>query len=53
MSDDNNTALAAPPGPLDVLQSMGGEFMDAMDRKDRKGIMSALEAIVLSCRGKE
>lgn len=37
----------------ELKHAMGGEFMSAMERKDRKGIMSALEAIVLSCRGKE
>ena len=37
MSDDNNTALAAPPGPLDVLQSMGGEFMDALAHPGHEG----------------
>lgn len=37
----------------ELNSALGGEFVDAMERKDRKGIMSALEAIVLSCRGKE
>lgn len=33
--------------------ALGGELMSALERKDRSGIMSALEAIVLSCRDKE
>lgn len=37
----------------DLKHAMGGEFMSALERKDRKGIMSALEAIILSSRGKE
>lgn len=37
----------------DLRHAMGGEFMSALERKDYKGVMSALEAIVLSCKGKE
>jgi hypothetical protein len=37
----------------ELKHAMGGELMDALERKDRKGIMSAMEAIVLSCRGKD
>ena len=32
---------------------MGGELMDSLEKKDRKGIMKAMEAIVLSIKGRE
>lgn len=35
----------------ELKQVMGDEFMSAIERKDKKAIMSTLEAIVLSCRG--
>ena len=37
----------------ELKQVMGDELMGALERKDRKAIMSTLEAIVLSCRGRE
>lgn len=52
-AEGGEVADGEPEMDEELKHAMGGEFMDAMDRKDRKGIMSALEAIVLSCRGKE
>jgi hypothetical protein len=51
-AEGGEVADGEPEMEDDLKHAMGGEFMDAMERKDRKGIMSALEAIVLSCRGK-
>jgi hypothetical protein len=52
-AEGGEVADGEPEMDEELKHAMGGEFMDAMERKDRKGIMSALEAIVLSCRGKE
>lgn len=37
----------------ELHHAIGGELMDALERKDKKGIMSALEAAVMSCMNKE
>lgn len=37
----------------DLHDAMGSEYMGALERKDRKGIMQAIEAIVLSMKHKE
>lgn len=37
----------------ELHEAMGGELMDALERKDKKGIMSALEAAIMQCMGKE
>ena len=39
-------------GEHELRHAMGGELMDALDRKDHKGIMDALEACVLSIKGR-
>lgn len=39
-------------GDEELNHAMGHEFLDACERKDKKGIMSVLHAIVLSCRNK-
>ena len=39
-------------GEHELRHAMGGELMDALDRKDKKGIMDALEACVLSIKGR-
>lgn len=50
-------ALEDPMQPNDMdneLQdAMGSEFLDALERKDRKGILNSIEAIVLSMKDKE
>jgi hypothetical protein len=52
-AEGGEVADGEPEMEDELKHAMGGEFMDALERKDRKGIMSSLEAIVLSCRGKE
>jgi hypothetical protein len=37
----------------EIKNMMGDELMAAIDAKDRKGIMEAIEAIVLSCKGRD
>ena len=39
-------------GEHELRHAMSGELMDALDRKDHKGIMDALEACVLSIKGR-
>lgn len=39
-------------GHEELRHTMGGELMDALERKDKKGIMDALEAVVLSIKGR-
>lgn len=52
-AEGGEVADGEPEMEDELKHAMGGELMDALERKDRKGIMSSLEAIVLSCRGKE
>ena len=33
----------------ELHHAIGGEFMDALEKKDKKGIMSALTAAVMQC----
>lgn len=37
----------------ELHHAIGGELMDALERKDKKGIMSALHAAVMSCMSEE
>lgn len=38
---------------MELHHAIGGELMDALERKDKKGIMSALEAAIMQCMGKD
>lgn len=51
-AEGGEIADGEPEMEEELKHAMGGELMDALERKDRHGIMSALEAIVLSCRGR-
>jgi hypothetical protein len=35
----------------ELREAMGTEFLDALERKDRKGILDSVEAIVMSMKG--
>ena len=53
MAEGGEVEDGEPQTDEELHHAIGGELMDALERKDKKGIMEALHAAVMSCMDKE